>query len=216
MVPQPSARGPTINSSASAPVAEVVAEPGIEPGTNMLRKATIHERANLGPQVLDQKLRIVVTCVTATPRVQLLMPPSKAHRRAREVSQAERQLCSAVSLWGQPKLLRVTLLPPDRRIHARFHGVAAHEVKDELLHLTMEDPEALSVRHTAISLQRRLSYRIPHETILPHQAPHGDARLAAHPTHLLLPREQVVPIPSGGDPSPRQATPSEPFMNACG
>lgn len=33
--------------------------------------------------------------------------------------------------------------------------------------LVMEDPEALRVRHPSVGLQRRLSRRIPHETIVP-------------------------------------------------
>ena len=163
------ARGLTINLSASAPVAKVVAEPGIEPGTNMFREATGHERAHLVPQVLDEEIRIVVARITAAPRVQLLMPPAKADGDTRDVGQAERQLCSAVSLRSQPKLLRLTLLAPNRRMDARLHGVAAQEVKDELVHLIMEDPEALRVRHPAVGLQRRLSWRIPHETIVPHR-----------------------------------------------
>jgi len=134
----------------------------------MFREATVYERADLAAQVLDEEIRIVVTGVTATPRVQLLVPPSKADGDTREVRQAERQLCSAFSLRSQPKLLRLIQLAPTSRIDARFHGVTVQKVKDELVHLIMEDPEALRVRHPSMALQRRLSWRIPHETIVPH------------------------------------------------
>lgn len=157
--------------SASAPVAEVVAEPGVEPGTNMFREATVHERAHLGVPVLDEEIRIVVTCVAATPRVRLLMPSSKADDDTREVREAERQLCSAVRLRRQPQLLGLSCLAPRTRIDARFHGVAAQEVKDELVNLIMEDPKALRVRHPPVGLQRRLSWQIRHATIVPHKVP---------------------------------------------
>lgn len=174
-VPPPFASGLSIklsaSASASAPMAEVVAEPGIEPGTNMFREATVHERAHLGAQVLDEEIRIVVTCVAATPRVRLVMPSSKADDDTREVCETEGQLCSAVSLRRQPKLLSLSRLAPHTRIDARFHGVAAQEVKDELVNLIMEDAEALRVRDPPMGLQWRLSWQIRHATIVPHKVP---------------------------------------------
>jgi len=77
----PLACGLTIKLSASAPVTEVVAEPGMQPGTNMFTEASAHERADLAPQVLDEELGILVTRVTATRRVGLLVPPSNSDPR---------------------------------------------------------------------------------------------------------------------------------------
>ncbi len=49
------------------------------------------------------------------------------------------------------------VVAPSSRIHARFDGVGAQEIKDELVHLLMEHPVSLGVRHPTVGLRRRLT-----------------------------------------------------------